>query len=51
VTAGGFANEVALLAMIDGVYDRVRTSLQRQHSPLVYGADCAVPLGALPATP
>lgn len=44
-----FMNEAALLAMIDGVYGRVRDSLGRQRFPLLYGADCAVLLGALPA--
>ncbi len=47
--AGTFANEAALLAMIDGVYGRVRDSLAEQRFPLLYGADCAVLLGALPA--
>jgi arginase len=47
--AGAFMNEAALLAMIDGVYGRVRNSLSEQRFPLLYGADCAVLLGALPA--
>jgi arginase len=47
--AGGFTNEAALLAMIDGVYGRVRNSLFERRFPLLYGADCAVLLGALPA--
>jgi arginase len=47
--AGTFMNEAALLAMIDGVYGRVRTSLVEQRFPLLYGGDCAVLLGALPA--
>jgi len=47
--AGTFANETALLAMIDGVYGRVRASLAARRFPLLYGADCAVLLGALPA--
>jgi arginase len=42
-------NEAALLAMVDGVYSRVRGSLDEQRFPLLYGADCAVLLGALPA--
>jgi arginase len=48
-SAGMFTNEAALLAMIEGVYDRVRTSIAEQRFPLLYGADCAVLLGALPA--
>jgi arginase len=47
--AGLFANEAALLAMIDGVHGRVRDSLRERRFPLLYGADCAVLLGALPA--
>jgi arginase len=47
--SGTFMNEAALLAMIDGVYGRVRDSLFQQRFPLLYGADCAVLLGALPA--
>jgi arginase len=47
--ASGFANEPALLAMVDGVYGRVRRSLVDQRFPLLYGADCAVLLGAVPA--
>lgn len=42
-------NEAALLATVDGVYDRVLRSLREQRFPLLYGADCAVLLGALPA--
>jgi arginase len=47
--AGTFTNEAALLAMIDGVHDRVRNALAGGRFPLLYGADCAVLLGALPA--
>jgi len=47
--AGIFMNEAALLAMIDGIYDRVRTSLFGRRFPLLYGGDCAVLLGAIPA--
>jgi arginase len=47
--AGTFTNEAALLSMVDGVYDRVRNSLSEHRFPLLYGADCAVLLGALPA--
>lgn len=35
--------------MVAAIYDRVRTALARGHFPLVYGADCAVLLAALPA--
>jgi arginase len=45
----GFLNEPALLAMVDAVYGRVRTTLQQRRFPLAYGADCAVLLGAVPA--
>ena len=46
---GGFVNEQALLAMVEAVYDRVQESLGVQRTPLLYGADCAVLLGAVPA--
>jgi arginase len=46
---GGYANEAALLETIDGVYNRTRLSLAASRFPVVYGADCAVLLGALPA--
>lgn len=46
---GGFANEAALLATVNGVYGSVLRSLNEQRFPLLYGADCAVLLGALPA--
>jgi len=45
----GFLNERALLEMVAAVYDRVRTALDSGHFPLVYGADCAVLLAAVPA--
>jgi arginase len=47
--AGGFVNEAALLVMVDGVDERVRGSLAADRFPLLYGGDCAVLLGALPA--
>jgi arginase len=47
--ADAFMNEAALLAMINGVYGRVRNSLSAQRFPLLYGAFCAVLLGAVPA--
>ena len=47
--AAGFLNEAALLVMVDGVYERVRGSLVADRFPLLYGGDCAVLLGALPA--
>jgi arginase len=46
---GGFLNEAALLVMVDGVYERVRGSLAEDRFPLLYGGDCAVLLGAVPA--
>jgi arginase len=45
----GFLNERALLDMVTALYDRVRATLARGHFPLVYGADCAVLLAAVPA--
>jgi arginase len=45
----GFLNERAFLEMVAAVYDRVRTALAGGHFPLVYGADCAVLLAAVPA--
>jgi arginase len=45
----GFLNEPALLEMVAAVYDRVRAALRIGHFPLVYGADCAVLLAAVPA--
>jgi arginase len=45
----GLLNEDALLTMVDTVYGRVRGSLAERRFPLLYGADCAVLLGAVPA--
>jgi arginase len=45
----GFLNERALLEMVEAVYIRVRTALQASRFPLLYGGDCAVLLGAVPA--
>ena len=45
----GFLNELALLEMVDLLYHRVRAALARGRFPLVYGADCAVLLAAVPA--
>src|SRR5256886_16071612 len=45
----GFFNETALLAMVDAVYERVRAALKHGRFPVVYGADCAVLLGSVPA--
>jgi arginase len=42
-------NEHALLEMIGALYGRVRASLSAGRFPLVYGADCAVLLAAVPA--
>ncbi|TML07738.1 MAG: arginase family protein [Actinobacteria bacterium] len=47
--AAGFVNERALLEMIQQVDERVQASLQDGRFPLLYGGDCAVLLGALPA--
>lgn len=45
----GFVNETALLAMVDAVHGRVTDTLRQGRFPIVYGADCAVLLGAVPA--
>jgi arginase len=45
----GFFNEQALLEMVDTAYTRVRGTLSRGRFPLIYGGDCAVLLGAVPA--
>ena len=45
----GFVNERALLEMVDMVHARVRAALAQERFPLIYGADCAVLLGAVPA--
>jgi arginase len=45
----GFLNERALLEMVEAVYARVRAAFQADRFPLLYGADCAVLLGAVPA--
>jgi arginase len=45
----GLLNERALLEMVDMVYGRVRAALAQGRFPLLYGADCAVLLGAVPA--
>ncbi len=45
----GLLNERALLDMADVVYSRVHDALARGRFPLVYGADCAVLLAAVPA--
>ena len=45
----GFLNERAFLEMVTALYDRVRAALASGHFPLVYGADCAVLLAAVPA--
>lgn len=45
----GLLNERALLEMVDGVYFRVRTTLDAGRFPLLYGGDCSVLLGAIPA--
>jgi arginase len=45
----GLMNERALLAMIDDVHARVGGSLAGGRFPFVYGADCTVLLGCVPA--
>jgi arginase len=45
----GLLNERALLEMVDLLGGRVRAALALGRFPLLYGADCAVLLGAVPA--
>jgi arginase len=44
-----FVNEDALREMVERLGARVHATLSRGRFPLVYGADCAVLLGAVPA--
>jgi arginase len=45
----GFLNERALLATVEAVYGRVGASLRAGRFPILYGGDCSVLLGAVPA--
>lgn len=45
----GFVNERALLEMVEAVYARVHSALQDSRFPVLYGGDCSVLLGAVPA--
>jgi arginase len=45
----GFINERALLDMVGMVHARVRAAVAQRRFPLIYGADCAVLLAAVPA--
>jgi arginase len=45
----GLMNEAALLGMVEQVHQSVSRSLAAGHFPLVYGGDCTVLLGAVPA--
>jgi arginase len=45
----GFLNERALVEMVEATYARVRATLQADRFPLIYGGDCSVVLGAIPA--
>jgi arginase len=45
----GLLNERALLDMTEALYGLLRRTLARGRFPLVYGADCAVLLAAVPA--
>jgi arginase len=45
----GLMNEAALLAMAGAIHGRVRAALAGGRFPFVYGADCTVLLGAVPA--
>lgn len=45
----GFVNERALLEMVEAVYERVGGALRAGRFPVLYGGDCSVLLGAVPA--
>lgn len=45
----GFVNERALLELVESVFERTREVLRAGRFPLLYGGDCAVLLGAVPA--
>lgn len=45
----GLLNETALLEMVSALHERVGSSLRAGHFPFVYGADCSVLLGGVPA--
>lgn len=47
--ASGLLNETALLDMVSQVHTQTAAILGRGHFPLVYGGDCSVLLGAVPA--
>jgi arginase len=47
--SSGFVNERALLEMVGILHARVRAALAQGRFPLIYGADCAVLLAAVPA--
>jgi arginase len=45
----GFLNERALLEVVEAVHARVRAALRARRFPVIYGGDCSVLLGAVPA--
>ena len=45
----GFVNERALFEMVEAVYARVGDTVRAGRFPVVYGGDCSVLLGAVPA--
>ena len=45
----GLLNETALVEMVSQVRTHTGEVLDRQHFPLIYGGDCSVLLGAVPA--
>lgn len=45
----GFVNERALLEMVEAVYAQVEQTLDAGRFPVLYGGDCCVLLGAVPA--
>ena len=45
----GFLNERALLEVVEAVHARVRAALRARRFPVIYGGDCSVLLGVVPA--
>lgn len=45
----GLMNQPALIAMVESLHTQVHASIALGHFPFIYGADCSVLLGAVPA--
>ena len=48
-SGSGLMNQPALLAMVESLHTQVRETISLRRFPFVYGADCSVLLGAVPA--